>query len=70
MIGNDCKAKQHLSLRATDDAISGSAYDDDANLLSARIIVFAAHHCAELQCGAGQNKSLLSSVGFNHHYDE
>jgi hypothetical protein len=67
MIGNDCKAKQHLSLRATDDAISGSAYDDDANLLSARIIVFAAHHCAELQCGARQNKSLLIIAGFNHH---
>jgi len=34
------------------------------------IIVFAAHYCAELKCGAGQNKSLLSSVGFNHHDDE
>jgi hypothetical protein len=31
------------------------------------IIVFAAHNCAELQCGAGQNKSLLIIAGFNHH---
>jgi hypothetical protein len=57
------QGKQHLSLRATDDAISGSAYDDDANLLSARIIVFAAHHCAKLQCGAGQNKTPTNDSG-------
>jgi hypothetical protein len=31
------------------------------------IIVFAAHNCAELQCGVGQNKSLLTIAGFNHH---
>jgi len=46
-----------------DDAISGSAYDDAANLLSVRIIVFAAHHCAELQCGARQNKTPTDDSG-------
>jgi len=41
------------------------------------IIVFAAHNCVELQCGARQNKCRLIIVGFSeqsglvaNHYDD
>ena len=33
-------------------------------LVISAIIVFAAHNCAELKCGARQNKSLLIIAGF------
>jgi len=59
-----------LRIAYIDNAISGSAYDDDDSRLSVISIVCADNYCSELQCGARQNKSLLSSVGFNHHDDE
>jgi hypothetical protein len=53
-----------LRMAYIDDAISGSAYDDDDSWISVISIVFASHNCVGLQCSAGQNKSLLMIVGF------
>jgi hypothetical protein len=56
-----------LRIEYTDDAISGSAYDDYVHWISVPSIVCADDYCVELQCGARQNKSLLIIAGFNHH---